>query len=96
MLYHLFHDFIETDIPGARLFDYITFRSGFALVLSLFIAIVIGGRIINWLKGRQMCDKERAANEGGNALKQGTPTMGGIMFIIGIAVAIVKRLLKLL
>lgn len=86
MLYHLFHDFIDGDIPGARLFDYITFRSGFALVLSLFIAIVIGGRIIDWLKGRQMCDKERAANEGGNALKQGTPTMGGIIIIISILV----------
>lgn len=86
MLYHLFHDLIKADLPGARLFDYITFRSGFALVLSLFIAIVIGGRIIDVLKGKQMCDKERAANEGGNALKQGTPTMGGIIIIISILV----------
>ncbi len=86
MLYHLFHDLIKGDIPGARLFDYITFRSGFALVLSLFIAIVIGSRIIDKLKAHQMCDKERDGNLGGNALKQGTPTMGGIIIIISIIV----------
>ncbi len=86
MLYHLFHYIERFDIPGARLFDYITFRSGFALVLSLFIAIVIGRRIIDKLKSRQMCDKERDEKEGGNSLKQGTPTMGGIIIIISILV----------
>ncbi|MBP3737959.1 MAG: phospho-N-acetylmuramoyl-pentapeptide-transferase [Muribaculaceae bacterium] len=86
MLYHLFHFLEQYDVPGARLFDYITFRSGFALVLSLFIAIVIGSRIIDRLKGAQMCDKERDEKEGGNALKQGTPTMGGIIIIISILI----------
>ncbi|MBQ0114550.1 MAG: phospho-N-acetylmuramoyl-pentapeptide-transferase [Bacteroidales bacterium] len=86
MLYHLFHYLTQYDVPGARLFDYITFRSGFALVLSLFIAIVIGGRIINWLKGRQMCDKERSEGEGGSSSKQGTPTMGGVIIIISILI----------
>ena len=86
MLYHLFHFLEEYHVPGARLFEYITFRSGFALVLSLFIAIVIGGHIIKHLKGMQMCDKERSASEGGNALKQGTPTMGGLIIIISILI----------
>lgn len=86
MLYHLFHYLKEYDVPGARLFDYITFRSGFALVLSLFIAIVIGKRIIDRLKLHQMCDKEREEKLGGNSLKQGTPTMGGIIIIISILV----------
>ena len=77
MLYHLFHYLQDTHIPGARLFEYITFRSGFAFILSLFIGIVIGRRIIFKLKNRQMCDKERDEKLGGNSAKQGTPTMGG-------------------
>ena len=87
MLYHLFH-YLEQyhHVSGARLFEYITFRSGFAFILSLFIGIVIGRRIIFKLKSRQMCDKEREEKLGGNSAKQGTPTMGGIIIIISILV----------
>ena len=52
MLYHLFHYLQQYDVSGARLFEYITFRSGFAFILSLFIGIVIGRRIIFKLKSR--------------------------------------------
>jgi len=86
MLYHLFHYLNSYNVTGARLFEYITFRSGFALILSLFIAIVIGKRIIMQLKQRQMCDKERDESLGGKASKQGTPTMGGIIIIISILI----------
>ena len=86
MLYHLFHYLQQFNMPGARLFDYITFRSGFAFILSLFIGIVIGRRIIFRLKSHQMCDKERDERMGGNSAKQGTPTMGGIIIIISILV----------
>ena len=86
MLYHLFHYLQQFNMPGARLFDYITFRSGFAFILSLFIGIVIGRRIIFRLKSHQMCDKERDEKLGGNSAKQGTPTMGGIIIIISILV----------
>ena len=65
MLYHLFHYLNQYHVSGARLFEYITFRSGFAFILSLFIGIVIGRRIIMKLKSRQMCDKEREAKLGG-------------------------------
>lgn len=87
MLYHLFH-YLEQyhHVSGARLFEYITFRSGFAFILSLFIGIVIGRRIIFKLKNHQMCDKEREEKLGGNSAKQGTPTMGGIIIIISILV----------
>lgn len=86
MLYHLFHFLQEYDVPGARLFDYITFRSGFALILSLFLAIHTGKNIINRLRQNQMCDAEREEDMGGNRSKQGTPTMGGIIIIISILV----------
>ncbi len=86
MLYHLFHYLEQFDIPGARLFDYLTFRSGFALVLSLFISIHIGKGIINWLKRNSMADEERADSMGGSSEKSGTPTMGGIIILISILV----------
>ena len=86
MFYHLSHALSAYDLPGTRLFEYITFRSGVALVLSLFIATVIGRRIIDRLKRHQMCDTERDITEGGSASKQGTPTMGGIIIIISIIV----------
>ena len=54
MLYYLFHYLEQFDVPGARLFDYITFRAGFALILSLFIAIVFGRKIIDRLQLMQV------------------------------------------
>lgn len=86
MLYYLFHWLERFDVPGARLFDYLTFRSGMAFVLALFIGIFIGKDIINRLKTHQMHDSERTEDMGGNPTKQGTPTMGGIIIIISILV----------
>lgn len=54
MLYSLFKYLAETDFPGARLMDYITFRSGAALLLSLFIALVFGRKIIDRLQKMQV------------------------------------------
>ena len=54
MLYYLFNYLSEFDIPGARLMSYITFRSGVALMLSLFIATVIGRKIIDRLQLMQV------------------------------------------
>ena len=54
MLYYLFNYLSEFDIPGARLMSYIKFRSGVALMLSLFIATVIGRKIIDRLQLMQV------------------------------------------
>ena len=54
MIYYLFQWLEEFGVPGARLMDYITFRSGAALVLSLFIAVVFGRRIIDRLQMMQV------------------------------------------
>lgn len=50
MLYHLSHYLQQFDLPGSHLMDYITFRAGLALALSLFIVIVIGSPLINRLR----------------------------------------------
>ena len=86
MLYHLFQYLEDYDVPGARLFDYITFRSGFALILSLFIAMVIGKRIIERLQLMQVGEIVRNLGLEGQMQKKGTPTMGGIIIIISILV----------
>ncbi len=86
MLYHLFHALEEYDVPGGRLFEYITFRSGLALVLSLFIAIVFGKKIIERLQLMQVGEIVRNLGLQGQMEKKGTPTMGGIIIIISILI----------
>ena len=70
------------DIPGARLMTYISLRSGMALILSLFIATVIGRRIIDRLQLMQVGEIVRNLGLEGQMKKAGTPTMGGIIIII--------------
>ncbi len=86
MLYYLFEFLNNIDFPGARLMNYITFRAGAALVLSIFIAIFIGRRIILYLQKMQMGEIVRNLGLEGQMNKTGTPTMGGIIIIISIIV----------
>lgn len=87
MLYHLF-DYLERtqDLPGARLFQYITFRAGLAIILSLVISMVFGNRIINKLRRLQVGETVRDLGLEGQKQKEGTPTMGGIMILLSIIV----------
>ena len=82
MLYYLFQYLEEWGVPGARLMDYITFRAGAALLLSLFIAMVIGRRIIDRLQKMQVGEIIRNLGIEGQMKKTGTPTMGGIIIIV--------------
>jgi len=86
MLYYLFHWLVDTGFPGARLMDYITFRSGAALILSLFIAMVFGRRIIDRLQKMQVGEIIRNLGLEGQMKKTGTPTMGGIIIIVATVV----------
>ena len=86
MLYYLADILEKMDFPGARLMDYITFRSGAALVLSLFIALVIGRKIINRLQLMQVGEIIRDLDIEGQQQKKGTPTMGGVIIIISIVI----------
>lgn len=86
MLYYLFNYLGQLGFPGARLMDYITFRSGAALVLSLFIAIVFGRRIIDRLQLMQVGEIIRDLGLEGQMKKTGTPTMGGIIIIVAILI----------
>jgi len=82
VFYYLFDLLKDTGFPGARLMDYITFRSGAALILSLFIAMVFGRRIIDRLQKMQVGEIVRNLGLEGQMKKTGTPTMGGIIIIV--------------
>lgn len=88
MLYYLFNYLDQLDFPGAGMFKYVSFRSGCALILSLFIATTIGRRIIDYLQYLQIGETIRNLGLEGQINKKGTPTMGGIIIIIAIVIPV--------
>ena len=86
MLYYLFNYLDQLDFPGAGMFKYVSFRSGLALILSLFISTAIGRRIIDQLQMLQIGETVRNLGLEGQMSKKGTPTMGGIIIIIAILI----------
>ncbi len=85
MLYHLFKA-LDFSIPGSGAFNYITFRAGMALFVSLIITLWFGGGIIKMLRRMQVGETVRDLGLEGQMQKQGTPTMGGLMIIAGIVI----------
>ena len=87
MLYLLFEYLHKHyDFPGLRLFQYLTFRASLSIILSLFITTVYGRRIIDYLQRKQVGETVRNLGLEGQMQKQGTPTMGGIMILLGILI----------
>lgn len=88
MLYHLFEWLNQEGIrlPGSGLFQFITFRAMMAILLSLVITMIYGKRIIQFLKSRQIGEGVRDLGLEGEHLKKGTPTMGGIIILMGILI----------
>ncbi|MBN9284015.1 MULTISPECIES: phospho-N-acetylmuramoyl-pentapeptide-transferase [unclassified Flavobacterium] len=83
MLYYFFQYLDKTlDIPGTGVFQYITFRSGLAIILSLMISTIFGKRIINFLRKQQIGETVRELGLEGQKEKAGTPTMGGLIIIM--------------
>ncbi len=86
MLYYLFHYLDSYDLPGAGMFNYISFRAGLAFIFSLFIATWFGMRIIHYLQRKQIGETIRDLGLEGQMKKKGTPTMGGVIIILAILV----------
>lgn len=87
MLYYLFN-YIDKqfDLPGAGLFQYISFRAGAAAILSLLITITFGKQLINFLRRKQVGEDIRDLGLEGQMQKKGTPTMGGLIILAAILV----------
>ncbi len=82
MLYYLF-EFLEQQyqLTGASLFQYLSFRAAFAIILSMGFSMVFGKRIIRYLKKQQVGETVRDLGLEGQKEKEGTPTMGGLIII---------------
>ncbi|PIF60326.1 phospho-N-acetylmuramoyl-pentapeptide-transferase [Flavobacterium sp. 2] len=89
MLYYLFEYFDKTlDWPGTGVFQYITFRSALAFMLSLLLSTIYGKRIINFLRNQQVGETVRELGLAGQNEKAGTPTMGGLIIIFATLVPV--------
>ena len=87
MLYHLFTWLdVEFGLPGAGVFNYISFRAALAVITSLFITIIYGKRVINFLRRKQIGESVRELGLDGQKEKEGTPTMGGLIILAAIII----------
>ena len=90
MLYYLFEYLDKTlDVPGTGVFQYITFRSALALMLSLLLSTIYGKRIIRFLQKQQVGETVRELGLAGQNEKAGTPTMGGLIIIFATLVPVI-------
>ena len=86
MLYHLLTPLAE-DYIIFNLFNYITFRTGGAIMTALLIGFVIGPHVIKWLKSKQGAGQPLREIGPDHAHKHGTPTMGGLMILIAATIS---------
>jgi len=86
MLYYLFRYLDTLNIPGAGVFNYISFRAAASVITSLLISFLIGKKIIQYLQRKQIGETIRDLDLEGQYRKQGTPSMGGIIIIASILV----------
>jgi phospho-N-acetylmuramoyl-pentapeptide-transferase len=87
MLYYLFKWLHKAyQLPGAGVFEYISFRSAMAILTSLFISMIIGKRLINYLRMKQVGESVRDLGLDGQKQKEGTPTMGGLIILAAILI----------
>jgi phospho-N-acetylmuramoyl-pentapeptide-transferase len=81
VLYYLFNFLNKLDVPGAGLFEFISFRAALALITSLIVSIFFGKKIIGLLQKQQIGETVRDLGLAGQVEKSGTPTMGGIIIL---------------
>jgi phospho-N-acetylmuramoyl-pentapeptide-transferase len=86
MLYYLYELLADFDLPGVGMFQYISFRSGAAIILSLFITTAFGKKMIRMLQRKQIGEEIRDLGLEGQMQKKGTPTMGGIIILSAIII----------
>ncbi len=87
MFFHLFkylHDVYA--VPGAGVFQYLSFRAALALMTSLLIGMAFGGRWIHYLNRKQVGETVRDLGLEGQMEKQGTPTMGGLIILSAVII----------
>ena len=89
MLYSLF-EFLEQkyQFPGATLFQFLSFRASVAIVISSIFTLIFGRIIIRFLRAKQIGESIRNLGLEGQNAKVGTPTMGGVIIILGTVIPV--------
>ncbi|MBT4484948.1 MAG: phospho-N-acetylmuramoyl-pentapeptide-transferase [Candidatus Latescibacteria bacterium] len=85
MLYHIFVPFTR-HISAFNIFNYITFRAGYALMTALLVAFIMGPVILRFLARRHIEETIRSDGPESHLSKKGTPTMGGLIVLAAIVV----------
>ena len=86
MLVYLFKYLDTLNIPGAGMFNYISFRAAMAVITSLIISLLIGKKIILFLQRMQVGEVVRDLGLEGQYQKKGTPSMGGAIILASIII----------
>ena len=89
MLYELFTYLDRLDVPGAGLFQFLTFRAAMAILGALTISLLFGRQLIERLRAQQIGETIRDLGLEGQMAKKGTPTMGGLIILAAIVVPVV-------
>lgn len=86
MLYSFFDYFSQ--IPGARLFTYISFRALVAAALAFIVSVYCGKKFIALLRKKNISEQQRdEKTDPFGVQKKGVPTMGGIVILGGVLLA---------
>jgi len=89
MLYYLFNYLQKCNVPGAGVFNYVTFRAAAAVILALIISVWFGNYFINLLKRKKVVETQRdEKTDPYNTAKKGVPTMGGVIIITAILIPV--------
>ncbi len=89
MLYYFFRFLEQFGIPGSHIWNYISFRSLLALILSMLISAWFGEAFIKFLKKKQITETQRDSKiDPFGVNKIGVPSMGGIIIIVSILVPV--------
>ena len=89
MIYYLYEWMKDWNIPGIGMVQYISFRSGAAIILSLFITTAFGKKLIRFLQRKQIGEEVRDLGLEGQMQKKGTPTMGGLIILAAILIPVI-------
>lgn len=89
MLYYLF-DYINElySPPGFGIFKFLSFRSAIAAITAMFLAFYVGPKIILFLRKKQIGETIRKLGPESHKLKEGTPTMGGVIILLSVIVPV--------
>jgi len=95
MIYYLLYELIYGHYQGRdwylvkalNVFQYVTFRTAYASITAMLIALLFGRRVIEWLKKWNIGQQIREEGPQAHIAKQHTPTMGGLLILAAVIIS---------